>query len=97
MQVRHKEANSHKNQGWETFTDAAIRQLNAKQSNIVYLLWGKPAQEKAKMIDKNKNCILEAVHPSPLSAHRGFFDCMHYSKANEYLISKGKEPIDWNL
>ena len=63
----------------------------------IYIIYIQPAQEKAKMIDKSKNCILESVHPSPLSCHRGFFDCKHYSLANAYLIKQGKAPIDWNL
>ncbi len=97
LTVRHKEANSHKGKGWEQFTDAAIRELGKTRKNLVFLLWGKPAQEKAKLINKGDHCILESVHPSPLSSHRGFFDCAHFSKANEYLVSKGMEPIDWNL
>ncbi len=95
LTVRAHQAGSHQNRGWEEFTDAAIRILAEKKKGIVFLLWGTYAQKKAKMIDPDKHCILKSVHPSPLSASRGFFGNHHFSKANAYLVSMGKEPIDW--
>lgn len=88
-------AGSHQNRGWENFTDAAIRKLAEERSNIVFMLWGSYAQKKAAFIDPDKHLILKSVHPSPLSAHRGFFGCKHFSKANDYLLSKGLSPIQW--
>lgn len=88
-------AGSHQNKGWERFTDAAIRKLAEQKENIVFLLWGSYAQKKVSFIDENKHCILKSVHPSPLSAHRGFLGCKHFSKTNDYLVSKGIEPITW--
>ena len=88
-------AGSHQNRGWENFTDAAIRKLANERSNIVFMLWGSYAQKKALFIDSTKHLILTSVHPSPLSAHRGFFGNKHFSKANEYLVSKGLAPIQW--
>lgn len=88
-------AGSHQGKGWETFTDAAIKKLADERENIVFLLWGAYAQKKAILIDEKKHLILKTVHPSPLSAHRGFIGCGHFSKANEYLVSKGLEPIIW--
>lgn len=88
-------AGSHQKKGWETFTDEAIKKLASERENIVFLLWGAYAQKKEAFIESNKHCILKAVHPSPLSAHRGFMGCGHFSKANEYLKSKGLKPIDW--
>ncbi|MFP4286406.1 MAG: uracil-DNA glycosylase [Candidatus Izemoplasmataceae bacterium] len=87
---------SHVNLGWERFTDAIILALNQKQTPVVYLLWGKHAQSKSKLIS-NKHLVLKAPHPSPLSAHRGFFGCRHFSKANAFLIDKGIEPVNFNL
>ncbi|MFC4666798.1 uracil-DNA glycosylase [Falsiporphyromonas endometrii] len=95
LTVKAKEAGSHQNKGWETFTDAAIQKLASERSGIVFLLWGAYAGKKAAMIDPKKHLILKAPHPSPLAAYRGFFGCKHFSKANEYLISQGKEPINW--
>lgn len=86
---------SHANKGWETFTDAVIEVLNKQKTEIVYMLWGSKAIEKAKCVNPGANYILTSVHPSPLSAHRGFLGCKHFSKANQYLISKGKAPINW--
>lgn len=83
-------------QGWENLTDAVIHWLNEKQTNIVFLLWGSYAQKKGSFIDKKKHCVLASPHPSPLSAHRGFFGNKHFSKTNDYLQSVGKTPIDWN-
>ena len=97
LTVRAHAALSHKGIGWEEFTDAAIRILNEQDRPIVYLLWGKPAQQKAAMLNNPKHLILTAPHPSPLSAYRGFFGCKHFSKANEYLMQHGIEPIDWQI
>lgn len=97
LTVRENQAGSHQKQGWERFTDKVIQLLSDKQEGIVFLLWGNPAQEKAKLIDTSKHCILKAVHPSPLSAHRGFLTCKHFSKTNEFLMKQGKDPIDWQI
>lgn len=86
---------SHQNKGWEQFTDEAIKILNEEKQNIVYLLWGSFAQKKGAIINRKNNLVLEAAHPSPLSAHRGFFGCKHFSKTNAYLIMNSKEPIVW--
>ena len=95
LTVKEGQAGSHMNKGWEQFTDAVIQILSDQKEDIVYLLWGSKAQEKGKNIDSLKNCVLTSVHPSPLSSYRGFFGCKHFSKTNEYLISKGSAPIDW--
>lgn len=95
LTVREKAAGSHQNKGWETFTDAVIKALNDKNESVVYLLWGSYAQKKGALINGDKNLILKSVHPSPLSAYRGFFGCKHFSKTNEYLAAKGEKPIDW--
>lgn len=95
LTVKAHEANSHQNKGWETFTDAIIREVNSIDRPIVILLWGKPAQKKNKMLDNPKHLILTAPHPSPLSAYRGFLGCRHFSKANAYLIENNISPIDW--
>lgn len=97
LTVRAHQANSHRGIGWEEFTDAAIRILNEQERPIVYLLWGKPAQMKKSMLNNPKHLILEAPHPSPLSAYRGFLGCHHFSKTNEFLIENGLEPIDWQI
>lgn len=94
LTVRAHAAASHTGRGWEQFTDAVIRAVSARD-NIVYMLWGSYAQRKAEFVDANKNLILKSVHPSPLSAHRGFFGNHHFSRANEYLIAHGKTPIEW--
>lgn len=86
---------SHAKKGWEIFTSAAIDYLGKEKEGIVYLLWGSKAQEKAAKIDEKHNLILKSVHPSPLSAYRGFFGCKHFSKTNEYLIAQRKNPINW--
>ena len=88
-------AGSHQGRGWERFTDAAIKALSAGRSGIVYMLWGSYAQKKAAFVDRAKNLVLACAHPSPLSAHRGFFGCGHFKKCNEYLESRGEKPIDW--
>lgn len=95
LTVRASSPGSHQNKGWETFTDEVIRQLTTTRTNIVYLLWGAYAQKKGELIDRNNNLVLMSPHPSPFSADRGFFGCRHFSKANDYLKSKGKEEIDW--
>lgn len=88
---------SHAHIGWETFTDAVIRTISEKKSGIVFLLWGKFAQQKATLIDTSKHFILKAPHPSPFSAHTGFLGCRHFSKTNELLVQQGKTPIDWRI
>lgn len=97
LTVRAHQANSHQGKGWEQFTDAVIRAVNEEDRPIVYFLWGKPAQSKIHMLTNPKHLILKAPHPSPLSAYRGFFGCKHFSKANEFLIANGIEPIDWQI
>ncbi len=95
LSVRAGNAGSHQKQGWETFTDAVIRKISSGQSGVVFMLWGAFAQQKADIIDENKHLILKSAHPSPFSADRGFFGCRHFSKANAYLKSIGKNEIDW--
>ncbi|AOZ96197.1 uracil-DNA glycosylase [Butyrivibrio hungatei] len=97
LTVRAHQANSHKGKGWEQFTDAIIRAVNEQDRPVVYMLWGKPAQNKKLMLNNPKHLILEAPHPSPLSAYRGFFGCKHFSKCNEFLVQNGLEPIDWQI
>ena len=97
LTVRAHAANSHQGIGWETFTDAAIKILNEQERPMVFLLWGRPAQNKKSMLTNPKHLILEAPHPSPLSAFRGFFGSRHVSKTNEYLKANGLEPIDWQI
>ena len=97
LTVRAHQANSHRGIGWEQFTDAAIQVLNEQDRPIVFLLWGRPAQMKKSMLNNPKHLILEAPHPSPLSAYRGFFGCKHFSKTNEFLVANGLEPIDWQI
>lgn len=95
LTVRAHQAGSHQNKGWETFTDAVIHQLASKRKGIVYLLWGSYAQKKAAFVNPSDNLILKSPHPSPLSAHRGFFGNGHFSKANEYLKASGESEINW--
>jgi uracil-DNA glycosylase len=95
LTVRVHEAGSHQKKGWEEFTDEVIRVISAQRENVVFLLWGAYAQKKADLIDQSKNLILEAPHPSPLSSYRGFFGCKHFSQANTYLVSHGKQSINW--
>lgn len=97
LTVRAHQANSHKGIGWETFTDAAISVLNQQDRPMVFLLWGRPAQMKKSLLDNPKHLILEAPHPSPLSAYRGFFGCKHFSTANTFLEKHGLSPIDWQI
>lgn len=95
LTVEEGNAGAHANKGWEQFTDKIIEIVNTKTENTVFLLWGSYAHKKGLNIDKNKHLVLKAVHPSPLSAHRGFFGCKHFSLCNEYLIQHGKKAIDW--
>ncbi|MCL1942114.1 MAG: uracil-DNA glycosylase [Candidatus Azobacteroides sp.] len=95
LTVRAHEAASHQNKGWEEFTDAAIRQLAEKRENLVFILWGSYVQKKGTFINRQKHLVLSSPHPSPLSAYRGFFGNKHFSKTNNYLLSKGIEPIEW--
>ncbi len=97
LTVRANEAASHSKLGWMNFTDAVIRKLSDEKKGIVFLLWGRFAQEKQVLIDETKHFILKAAHPSPLSAHNGFWGCKHFSRTNEILIKQGVEPIDWKL
>jgi len=90
-------ANAHQGQGWELFTDCVIQRVNEKCSGIVFLLWGSYAQKKGALIDRTKHLVLQAPHPSPLSAHRGFIGCGHFSATNAYLQKQGKKPIEWTL
>jgi len=96
LTVRANEPTSHQNKGWETFTDAVIRNLSDRRKNLIFLLWGNYAQSKEKLIDSSRHYILKAAHPSPLSAFRGFFGCRHFSKVNEILKAQGLNGIDWN-
>ena len=97
LTVRAHQANSHRGIGWEQFTDAVIRAVDAQDRPIVFLLWGRPAQMKKSMLHNPKHLILEAPHPSPLSAYRGFFGCKHFSQTNEFLEKNGLAPIDWQI
>ncbi|MEA4935101.1 MAG: uracil-DNA glycosylase [Paludibacter sp.] len=95
LTVEAHKAGSHQGKGWETFTDAVIKQLSDKKENLVFMLWGSYAQQKGAYIDSSRHLVLRSVHPSPLSAYRGFIGCGHFSAANEYLKSKGKKSIVW--
>ncbi len=95
LTVRAHMAGSHQRKGWEEFTDSAISILNSEKKNLVYFLWGAYAQKKGVSIDRTNNLVLESVHPSPLSAARGFFGNKHFSRCNDYLIQNGKEPVNW--
>ena len=95
LTVENGQADSHKGMGWEQFTDAVIELISQKKENVVFILWGSKALSKSILIDEKKHLILSSVHPSPLSAYRGFFGCHHFSKTNEYLVSKGSKTIDW--
>jgi uracil-DNA glycosylase len=97
LTVERGRAGSHQGRGWETFTDSCIAHLNREREGLVFLLWGSYALKKGQLIDRKRHLVLEAPHPSPLSAHRGFFGCRHFSKANQYLEQHGKAPIDWAL
>ena len=97
LTVRAGEPMSHARIGWAQFTDTVIKKISEKKNHVVFMLWGKFAQEKRTLIDERKHLVLRSVHPSPLSAHAGFFGCRHFSKANEYLMKNGMDPIDWQL
>ena len=95
LTVEQGRAGSHQGRGWETFTDRVVEVLNTEREGLVFLLWGGYAQKKGAIVDASRHCVLPAPHPSPLSAHRGFFGCRHFSGANAYLEAQGKTPIDW--
>lgn len=97
LTVRAHQAFSHRDKGWEQFTDALIEEVNKQDRPIVFLLWGSPAQKKAKMLNNPNHLILKAPHPSPLSVYRGFSGCKHFSQCNDFLESKGVSPIDWQI
>ncbi len=97
LTVEGGKAGSHQKQGWEEFTDAAIKQLNTNRDGLVFMLWGSYAQKKGLLIDGERHCVLTSPHPSPLSAHRGFLGNSHFSRANQYLESRGETVIDWSL
>ena len=97
LTVVRERAASHRGKGWEMFTDKIIELLSRERENLVFMLWGSYAQQKGQFIDRNKHLVLQSAHPSPLSAHRGFFGCRHFSKANQYLQQHGLSPINWNL
>ncbi|MDZ7642591.1 MAG: uracil-DNA glycosylase [Desulfurivibrio sp.] len=97
LSVRAGQAGSHQGKGWEGFTDRIIHLLNEEREHLVFMLWGGYAQKKGAFIDRQRHLVLTAPHPSPLSAHRGFFGCRHFSQANRYLEAHGQEPIDWQL
>ena len=91
------QAGAHQGKGWEMFTDRIIQHLNQEREGLVFLLWGSHAQKKGQIVDRSRHHVLTAPHPSPLSAHRGFFGCRHFSKANAWLEREGRETIDWSL
>lgn len=97
LTVEQNQANAHQGKGWELFTDKVIATVNEMRQNVVFMLWGSYAQKKGAMIDTDKHLVLKAPHPSPLSAHRGFLGCKHFSQANQYLQKQGQTPIDWQL
>jgi uracil-DNA glycosylase len=97
LTVEQGQAGSHQGKGWETFTDSIIDKINDHRQGVVFMLWGSYAQKKAPMIDAERHLVLQSVHPSPLSAYRGFFGCGHFSKANQYLESQGVGSVDWRL
>ncbi|MGF6493735.1 uracil-DNA glycosylase [Luteibacter sp. 621] len=97
LTVEAGQAASHQGRGWEGFTDAAIDALSREREGLVFMLWGSHAQKKGQLIDGKRHCILRSVHPSPLSAHRGFMGCGHFAKANAYLEARGESPVDWSL
>src|SRR5690606_30146543 len=97
LTVEQGHAGAHQGKGWETFTDRVIDALNTERDGIVFLLWGSYAQKKGQFIDRKRHCVLTAPHPSPLSAHRGFLGCKHFSKTNAYLREHGQAEIDWEI
>lgn len=96
LTVRAGNPGSHQKKGWEEFTDTVVRELSSQKEGLVFMLWGNYAQEKGKIIDHAKHCVLKAPHPSPFSAYQGFFGCKHFSQANEYLTRSGREGVDWS-
>ncbi len=97
LTVRANQAGSHQNKGWEIFTDSVIRKMSETRKGLVFILWGRYAQAKESLIDDSRHHILKAAHPSPFSAHSGFFGCRHFSNTNEILLSQGQEAVDWSL
>jgi len=97
LTVERGRAGSHQGKGWEGFTDAIVDQLNREREGLVFLLWGSPAQTKGRLVDPRRHRVLKAPHPSPLSAHRGFIGCGHFSKTNQWLSEQGQAEIDWQL
>lgn len=97
LTVRARQAASHQKQGWETFTDRVIEVVSAKQDHVVFILWGAPARRKRALVDASRHTVIESAHPSPLSAHRGFFGSRPFSRANDALVAAGRDPVDWCL
>lgn len=97
LTVRANEPMSHARIGWASFTDGVIKKVSEQKEHVVFILWGKFAQEKQVLIDETKHLVLKAAHPSPLSAHNGFFGCKHFSKTNDYLVKNGIDPVDWSV
>jgi uracil-DNA glycosylase len=97
LTVEDSKANAHQGKGWEQFTDKVISTVNEQCENVVFMLWGSYAQRKGSVIDTDRHLVLKAPHPSPLSAHRGFFGCRHFSQANQYLEAHGQSAINWQL
>ncbi len=97
LTVRAHQAASHQKKGWETFTDEVIRAVNAKPETVVFILWGASARRKKQLVDLSRHVVIESAHPSPLSAHRGFFGSKPFSRANEALVAAGREPVDWRV
>ncbi|NQX89127.1 MAG: uracil-DNA glycosylase [Halioglobus sp.] len=97
LSVECARAASHRGKGWETFTDRVIDVINHEREGVVFMLWGSYAQRKGAIIDARRHCVLKAPHPSPLSAHRGFFGCGHFVAADRYLVARGEAPVDWRL
>jgi uracil-DNA glycosylase len=95
LTVERGRAGAHRGRGWEQFTDRVIEIINDQRENVVFMLWGSYARQKGERVDRSRHCVLTAPHPSPLSAHRGFFGCRHFSRANRYLVEHGQPPIDW--
>ena len=97
LTVEHKRAASHREQGWEQFTDRIVAELNEKREHLVFVLWGSYAQKKGEFIDQQRHMVIKSAHPSPLSAHRGFFGSRPFSRANRYLVAHGMDPVNWRL
>jgi uracil-DNA glycosylase len=97
LTVRARQAASHQGKGWETFTDEVIRAVNAKSERVVFILWGASARKKRHLVDTTRHVVIESAHPSPLSAHNGFFGSRPFSRANEALVAAGREPVDWRI